>query len=57
MTHGTEDRLISLATAAYLAEEIPGARLYAFPDKGHLPIFTATTEFCEVLGQFVRKEA
>jgi hypothetical protein len=28
--------------------------LYPFPGKGHLPIFTATTEFCDVLRQFVK---
>jgi hypothetical protein len=32
-------------------------RLYAFHDKRHFPIFTATTEFCQVLRQFVREEA
>jgi hypothetical protein len=30
------------------------AQLYAFEGKGHLPIFTATDEFCEVLRRFVR---
>ena len=29
-------------------------KLYAFEGKGHLPIFTATDEFCEVLRRFVR---
>jgi pimeloyl-ACP methyl ester carboxylesterase len=52
--HGTDDRLISFATAEYLAQRIRGAQLYAFNDKGHLPIFTATTEFCEVVRRFVR---
>jgi acetylornithine deacetylase len=32
---------------------LPDARLYAFDGKGHLPIFTATDEFCEVLRCFV----
>jgi class 3 adenylate cyclase/pimeloyl-ACP methyl ester carboxylesterase len=52
--HGTDDRLILFDTAKYMAEQIPGATLYAFEGKGHLPIFTATTEFCGVLRRFVR---
>jgi len=31
---------------------LPNARLYAFERKGHLPIFTATTEFCNVVEVF-----
>ena len=54
VVHGTEDRLISFATAEYLTREIPSAQLYAFEGKGHVPIFTATAEFCEVLRRFVR---
>jgi class 3 adenylate cyclase/pimeloyl-ACP methyl ester carboxylesterase len=53
VTHGTDDRLISFDTAEYLADELPNAQLYAFEGKGHLPIFTATEEFCDVLRQFV----
>jgi len=52
--HGTEDRRVSVAAAHYLAEHIPGARLHLFDGRGHLPIFTATPEFCEVLREFVR---
>ncbi len=32
---------------------VPGAQLYLFEGRGHLPIFTATGEFCEVLRSFV----
>jgi pimeloyl-ACP methyl ester carboxylesterase len=56
VVHGTEDRLIAFATAEYLTKEIPNAQLYAFEGKGHVPIFTATAEFCEVLRRFVREE-
>jgi DNA-binding SARP family transcriptional activator/pimeloyl-ACP methyl ester carboxylesterase len=52
--HGTEDRRVSVAAARYLAEHIPDARLHLFECRGHLPIFTATPEFCEVLRDFVR---
>jgi pimeloyl-ACP methyl ester carboxylesterase len=52
--HGTHDRRVSFEAARYLAEHIPGARLYPFERRGHLPIFTATSEFCEVLRRFVR---
>ena len=56
VTHGTDDHLISFATAEYLAREIPGAQLHAFEGKGHLPIFTATAQFCDVLRRFVLQE-
>ena len=52
--HGTQDSRVPLATAYYLAEHLPDARLYLFEGVGHLPIFTATAEFCDVLRRFVR---
>jgi DNA-binding SARP family transcriptional activator/pimeloyl-ACP methyl ester carboxylesterase len=51
--HGTEDRRVSVAAARHLARHIPDARLHLFEGRGHLPIFTATAEFCEVLRGFV----
>jgi class 3 adenylate cyclase/pimeloyl-ACP methyl ester carboxylesterase len=53
VTHGTTDELVSFAAAEYLARELPNAQLYGFQGKGHLPIFTATGEFCDVLRRFV----
>jgi pimeloyl-ACP methyl ester carboxylesterase len=52
--HGTEDRQVPFVAAEYLAANIPGAQLYPFKGYGHLPLFTATQEFCEVLRLFVR---
>jgi pimeloyl-ACP methyl ester carboxylesterase len=52
--HGTDDHRVSVAAAHYLARHIPDARLHLFEGRGHLPIFTATAEFCEVLRRFVR---
>jgi pimeloyl-ACP methyl ester carboxylesterase len=52
--HGTQDRRVPLATAHYLTERLPDAQLYLFEGAGHLPIFTATAEFCDVLRRFVR---
>jgi pimeloyl-ACP methyl ester carboxylesterase len=52
--HGTDDRRVSVAAAHHLARHIPDAQLYLFEGRGHLPIFTATAEFCEVLRRFVR---
>jgi pimeloyl-ACP methyl ester carboxylesterase len=54
VTHGREDRLVSFAAAELLAATLPDARLHGFDDKGHLPLFTATPEFCQVLRAFVR---
>ncbi len=52
--HGTADRDAPVAHGIELAERIPGAAFYGFDGNGHLPTFTATTEFCDVLGAFVR---
>ena len=54
VTHGREDHLVAFAAAEQIAAGLPNAQLYAFEGKGHLPIFTATDEFCEVLRRFVR---
>jgi pimeloyl-ACP methyl ester carboxylesterase len=51
---GTDDRRVSVAAAHHLARHIPHAQLHLFEGRGHLPIFTATAEFCEVLRRFVR---
>jgi class 3 adenylate cyclase/pimeloyl-ACP methyl ester carboxylesterase len=53
VVHGTEDRQVPFAAAEYLAAHIPGAQLYPFKGYGHVPLFTATQEFCEVLRRFV----
>lgn len=52
--HGSEDRRVSVAAAHHLAQRIPDARLHLFEGRGHLPIFTATAAFCEILRTFVR---
>ena len=54
VTQGTEERRVSLYAARYLTAHIPRAQLYLFDGRGHLPIFTATGEFCDVLRCFVR---
>jgi pimeloyl-ACP methyl ester carboxylesterase len=54
IVHGTEDRQVPFAAAEYLAEHIPGAQLYPFKGYGHVPLFTATQEFCDVLRRFVQ---
>jgi pimeloyl-ACP methyl ester carboxylesterase len=56
VTHGTADRLIQFAAAELIVSRVPGAQLYAFEGRGHLPLFAATDEFCEVLRSFVRTE-
>jgi len=54
VAHGTEDRQVPFAAAEYLAAHIPGAELYPFQGCGHVPLFTATQEFCDLLRRFVR---
>ena len=53
VTHGRDDRLVTYAAAELMASLLPNAALYPFNAKGHLPIFTATDEFCDVLRAFV----
>ena len=54
VTHGSVDRLILLEAAEFIRARLPDARLYVFEGKGHLPLFTATDEFCEVLRGFAQ---
>jgi class 3 adenylate cyclase/pimeloyl-ACP methyl ester carboxylesterase len=54
VTHGSEDRLIKVEAAELITTPLPDARMYVFEGKGHLPLFTAPDEFCEVVRQFVR---
>jgi class 3 adenylate cyclase/pimeloyl-ACP methyl ester carboxylesterase len=54
IVHGTADRQVPFAAAEYLAAHIPGAQLYPFEGYGHVPLFTATQEFCDMLRRFVR---
>jgi class 3 adenylate cyclase/pimeloyl-ACP methyl ester carboxylesterase len=54
VTHGSADRMIVFRAAEFIVARLPDARLYAIEDKGHMPLFTATDEFCEVLSRFAR---
>ncbi|HYI69936.1 MAG TPA: alpha/beta fold hydrolase [Skermanella sp.] len=54
LAHGGADRDVPFAAAREMAGRIPGASLYCFDGKGHLPTFTATAEFCDVLRRFVQ---
>jgi pimeloyl-ACP methyl ester carboxylesterase len=56
LAHGGDDRDVPIAAAREMASRIPGSSLYCFEGKGHLPTFTATAEFCDVLRRFVRGE-
>jgi pimeloyl-ACP methyl ester carboxylesterase len=51
--HGTDDRNSPFDEARYMVEQIPGAQLYGFHGKGHVPVLTAIHEFYEVLRRFV----
>lgn len=52
--HGEEDRLVPVEAGCYLADHIPGAQLNLFKDLGHVPMFTATAEFAQVVRNFIR---
>ena len=51
---GTEDRMVTFEEGRYYASQIPGAVFYAFEGIGHVPIFSASAEFCNMLRAFVR---
>jgi pimeloyl-ACP methyl ester carboxylesterase len=53
---GTDDRVVPFAAGRELARRIPGAQFYAFPGRGHVPVFTATSEACGILRDFARGE-
>ncbi len=51
--HGTKDMDVPFTAARQMAEQISGARFYAFEGRGHLPTLTATAEFGMVLRDFI----
>lgn len=53
IVHGTEDLDTPVSTAVELSLRIPRAQLHLFEGKGHLPMFTATADFCAVVRKFV----
>ena len=52
--HGDDDHIIPVEAGRYLADHIPGAQLYIFKGRGHMPIFTATVELAQVIRDFVQ---
>jgi pimeloyl-ACP methyl ester carboxylesterase len=55
LVHGSDDLDVPIEGARSLLKLLPNADLYVFEGRGHLPIFTATHEFCEVFDQFVQE--
>ena len=55
LAHGSDDLDTPIEYARSLLKLLPNAELYVFEGRGHLPIFTATHEFCEVFDQFVQE--
>lgn len=45
VVHGEVDPLVPFANGRYLAEHIPGARLIAYPDAGHIPIVERAADY------------
>ncbi len=54
VVQGTRDLRVPFECGSYIADKIPGARLYPFENGGHGPNGSAPGEFCEVPRQFVR---
>ena len=55
IVHGDADDVVQYPYSVTMADRIPNAQLYAFEGRGHLPIFTATREFCDVLRHFMQE--
>jgi class 3 adenylate cyclase/pimeloyl-ACP methyl ester carboxylesterase len=53
VANGTNDLIAPVASGRFICERILGAQFYEFKGKGHLPMFTAVDEFCDVLRRFV----
>jgi pimeloyl-ACP methyl ester carboxylesterase len=53
---GTADLIFPIEGGRFIWEKIPDALFYAFKGRGHLFVFTAPGEFCEILRQFVLTE-
>jgi pimeloyl-ACP methyl ester carboxylesterase len=54
VTHGAQDRLITLAGAKHTASIIPGAKLSIYEGVGHAPFFEDPARFNAELAAFVR---
>lgn len=50
--HGKIDRQVPLHYSLDLVKQVSAAQLHVFEDKGHLLLFTAAQEFCDVLSEF-----
>jgi pimeloyl-ACP methyl ester carboxylesterase len=55
--HGRNDMLIPFADGERIARAIPGARIVAFEDTGHMPMVERPVRFNEALLEFARKAA
>ena len=54
IVHGTADRSVPFEHAEHAARQIPGARLHAIQEAGHMMPFTHAAEIDQVVGTFVR---
>jgi class 3 adenylate cyclase/pimeloyl-ACP methyl ester carboxylesterase len=52
VAHDGEDHLVPLNASKFITDHISSSQLYIFGGKGHLPLFSATDEFCAVLRDF-----
>jgi pimeloyl-ACP methyl ester carboxylesterase len=50
---GTADRRVNRACGPYIAEHIKGARFYPVEGKGHVALYSAAREFCQVVRDFL----
>jgi len=52
LVHGSEDNVVPLGAAEFLAANIQKARLEVFPRSGHAPFITSEKRFIEVVKEF-----
>ena len=51
--HGGRDAVVDVASAKFLAEQVPGAELRLFPNAGHGMILTHQRQCAETIGSFL----
>lgn len=52
---GNKDQVCPPAASAYLAENLPNAKVETFDDAGHIPFLTRHKEFNQIVKRFIEK--
>ena len=53
LVHGSDDNVCPVTAAHYMAAELPDSRLVILPGAGHAPFLSKSTEFNDIVRQFI----